>query len=858
MTQAWIYDLFISAVEADKGWVEGYLISELEKAEISCISESDFNLGVPRINEFERVIQQSRYTLLVISQAYLADDLTRFTDILAQSYGEQVGTWPVIPLTLQEGLQLPPRLKMLKGLKATTSAQWEAALESLCSQFQHPIPQPSPPPVCPYPGMREFREDDEQRFFGRDEEIEDLLGRLHLHPFLTVIGPSGSGKSSLVFAGLIPKLKHSGLFGTSLWCIRSLRPGKSPLANLESESVFGGDVTNLEVRVQQLLSTQPDTRRLLLVVDQFEELFTQAGAEAILFQQALLKLLEIPNVYLILTVRADFYPDLMVSLLWEKIRSHRFEVLPLDRKGLRQAIVRPAEGVEVYIDSALVERLLVDAQGEPGVLPLLQETLVILWEKLERHFLPLTAYELLVLPRPAYGATPTHPCTGLQVAIAYRADAAFTDLETEEKQAIARRIFLRLVQFGEGRADTRRQQPIEALQVMGDDPVLFQNTLNHLVNSRLLTLSGEEKAEKSRKVDIAHEALISGWPTFQQWIRDRRNSEEIRRRSIEKATEWIRLGRGAGGLLDPVELAEAEQWLTSSGAIDLGNDEALSELMAASRVAIQTTLKAEQRRNHIIIGSLSSLLIFGSIAGFSTLDQLKQSEQALKVIVDSSLRIPKATPEIIKFLPRVFEMAKKEQDPERAIAYYRQVVIETEKLRKEKLDLTQKQTVDTLSKSAETSLIALIKGHRLLQLKEQLSNLPPMIGHHKDSSRRSSSDFSDRFQEQFTEGALRTSYQILIMDTGASLSTGTIDNQAQANRIPCLVLEDFKKTWRESTNNKCNLYGIDRGISSVYADNPGCVFGNEDLSSTTLTQILVGYSGGEYFEKRLKDCHVMP
>jgi hypothetical protein len=595
MPQAWTYDLFISAVDADKGWVEGYLISELEKAEIRCISESDFNLGVPRINEFERVIQQSRYTLLVISQAYLADDLTRFTDILAQSYGEQVGTWPVIPLTLQEGLQLPPRLKMLKGLKATTSAQWEAALESLCSQFQHPVPQPSPPPACPYPGMKEFREDDEQRFFGRDEEIEDLLGRLHLHPFLTVIGPSGSGKSSLVFAGLIPKLKQSGLFGTGQWCIHSFRPGTSPLANLQA--VLGGDVTDLEVRIQQLLSTQPDARRLLLVVNQFEELFTQAGSEAILFQQGLLKLLEIPNVYLILTVRADFYPDLMVSLLWEKIRSHRFEVLPLDRKRLQQAIVRPAEGVEVYIDSALVERLLVDAQGEPGVLPLLQETLVILWEKLERHFLPLTAYELLVLPRPAYGATPTHPRTGLQVAIAYRADAAFADLETEEKQAIARRIFLRLVQFGEGRADTRRQQPIEALQAMGDDPVLFQNTLNHLVNSRLLTLSGEEKAEKSRKVDIAHEALISGWPTFQQWIRDRRNSEEIRRRSIEKVTEWIRLGRGAGGLLDPVELAEAEQWLTSSDAVDLGNDEALSELMAASRVAIQTTLKAEQRRN---------------------------------------------------------------------------------------------------------------------------------------------------------------------------------------------------------------------------------------------------------------------
>ena len=106
MAQAWIYDLFISYDEADEQWVEGYLVDALDKAEIRYISESAFTLGVPRIDEFDRAIRQSRYTLLVISDAYLADDLTRFIDILAQSYGEQVGTWPVIPLTLQEGLHL--------------------------------------------------------------------------------------------------------------------------------------------------------------------------------------------------------------------------------------------------------------------------------------------------------------------------------------------------------------------------------------------------------------------------------------------------------------------------------------------------------------------------------------------------------------------------------------------------------------------------------------------------------------------------------------------------------------------------------------------------------------------------------
>jgi hypothetical protein len=362
--------------------------------------------------------------------------------------------------------------------------------------------------------MIPFSENDERRFFGRDQEIEDLLGKLRLHPFLTVIGSSGSGKSSLIFAGLIPKLKQSGLFGTGMWCIGSVRPGNSPLTNLQN--VLGGDVTE----VQQLLSTQLDARRLLLVVDQFEELFTQSGAEAIPFQQALLKLMEIPNVYLILTVRADFYADLMGSLLWEKIRSHRSdEVLPLNEGGLRQAIVRPAEGVDVYIESALVERLLVDARGEPGVLPLLQETLVLLWEKLERRFLPLKAYdELLVLPRPAYGATPTQPRTGLQVAIARQADAAFAGLETQEKQAISRRIFLRLVQFGVGRSDTRRQQKQRNLYSVDDDLELSIETIEHFAQRRILTFSGEEKIQEkaNRKVDLAHEALILAWPMLQQ------------------------------------------------------------------------------------------------------------------------------------------------------------------------------------------------------------------------------------------------------------------------------------------------------------------------------------------------------
>src|SRR5207247_1309290 len=132
-----------------------------------------------------------------------------------------------------------------------------------------------------------------------------------------------------------------------------------------------------------------------------------------------------PNVFVVLTVRADFYPNLMGSALWREVRAHRAEVAPLDERGLRQAVVGPAEEAGVFVEAALVERLVADAAGEPGMLPFVQETLVLLWERLERRFLALSAYEALVLPRSAYrGLGGDSGSTGLQVAMARRADTA--------------------------------------------------------------------------------------------------------------------------------------------------------------------------------------------------------------------------------------------------------------------------------------------------------------------------------------------------------------------------------------------------------------------------------------------------
>jgi WD40 repeat protein len=599
------YDLFVSYAETDRSWVEGFLFDALDAASIRYVSEAAFELGAPRVAEFERAVRDSRRTLLVITPAYLADAYAPFGDLLAQTFGVETGTWPVIPLTLEDA-PLPPRLAMLVALDASRPESWSTAVERLCASVNRPVPPATQLP-CPYPGMLPFREADAARFFGRDAEVAEMVERLRLHRFLAVIGPSGTGKSSLVLAGLIPTLRSSGLFGSGEWRIVTVRPGAAPVDALALAA--GRDIGRA---------------RLLLVCDQFEEAFTIGRDQAIEFQERLGRLAENERCWVVLTVRADFYADLMGSPLWTEIRSHRVEVAPLGDDGLRAAIVGPAEAAGVHVDPALVERLVADAAGEPGVLPLVQEALVLSWERLARRYLPLEAYTSIA------GDVGR---TGLQAAMARRADAALAEL-TPERQAIARRVFVRLVQFGEGRADTRRQQRVVELRAADDDPAELDATVNHLVEHRLLTATGAE-AGADRRVDLAHEALITGWPTLRGWLAERRDAEQVRRRLDDKAAEWVRLGRGTGGLLDEIELAETDRWLGDPDAAELGFDPALVDLASASRASFDEARSARRRRVRAVIGSLAvglllvaGLAVWGAVSASSARREEQRAREA--------------------------------------------------------------------------------------------------------------------------------------------------------------------------------------------------------------------------------------
>ena len=245
----------------------------------------------------------------------------------------------------------------------------------------------------------------------------------------------------------------------------------------------------------------------------------------------------------------------------------------------------------VELEPELVERLLADAGEEPGVLPFVQETLVMLW---------------------AHAGPPVSASTPIRTWWAIRAGAracrwrwpttpnyVYRDvLADDAERAVAGGILLRLVQFGEGRADTRRQQTVDELRKgTRRRRTEFDDVLAALTANRLLTLSDE-----ARRVDLSHEALISGWPRLREWINQRRVAELTRRRLEEKAGERRRLRRddGDGGLLDAVELAEAEAWVKGPDAADLGVSDDLAALVADSRRSLERAAQRLRRRNQVL------------------------------------------------------------------------------------------------------------------------------------------------------------------------------------------------------------------------------------------------------------------
>ncbi|MEU6143732.1 hypothetical protein ABZ848_25710 [Streptomyces sp. NPDC047081] len=371
----------------------------------------------------------------------------------------------------------------------------------------------------PYPGLARFGTADGEHFHGRDDLTAELLQLIARRRFAAVVGASGSGKSSLLRAGLIPALRETPATASSPAAIRLLTPGPHP------------------ARTHAALFTPHDAPgETLLVVDQFEEVFTLCTdpAERALFLRQLLNAVDpASRLRVLIAVRADFYGRCAeLGPLAEALRDATLLVGPMPAQGLREAVVRPAAARRHVVERVLTARVVADVADEPGGLPRMAHALREVWRRRTAKTLTLAAYE-------AVG--------GVRGAVAHTAEAVYGECTPAEAAAV-RALLLRLVKPGEGTEDTRR--PAARAELDADETTA--RVLERLVSARLLTVDDDT-------VDLAHEALIAAWPRLRTWIDENRERLRVHRRLTEAAGAWAELGRDAGALYRGIRLTEARE-----------------------------------------------------------------------------------------------------------------------------------------------------------------------------------------------------------------------------------------------------------------------------------------------------------
>jgi WD40 repeat protein len=545
------------------------------------------------------------------------------------------------------------------------------------------------PEVCPYRGLAAFEPEDAAWFFGREALIAELVVRLGERltgpSMLMVVGASGSGKSSLLRAGLVPALAQGALpvAGASTWPWLLLTPGPQPLtelavrigrlAGVAAGSVLDdleADPSRLALVVRQALLAEAEAarqveevgrglaavrsvplnervngsaagQRLVLIVDQFEELFT-AGAdekEHRGFIRALCSAAnapspsgEVPPALVVVGVRADFFGHCArYSELVDLLQDGQVLVGPMSPTAVRRAIEAPAAAAGLRLEPGLVEVLLRDAglmdstDGDSdggglavGVLPLLSHALLETWRHRQRDTLTLAGYQ-------ATG--------GIRAAVATTAEACYQALNPTE-QATARQVLLRLVALGDGIEPTRRR--VSRAEFLHDRPTeqtaAIATVLDRLIGARLVTSDHDT-------VEVTHEALLQVWPRLRGWLSDDREGLRVHRQLTEAAQAWAALDRDPGALYQGTRLAAASEW-----AADLGRSADLTPLerdfldSSLNRQASeQRAARRRTRRLRRLNGALAALLVLTLIATGLAVQQRDQARGQRRVAVSRAI-----------------------------------------------------------------------------------------------------------------------------------------------------------------------------------------------------------------------------
>jgi WD40 repeat protein/DNA-binding SARP family transcriptional activator len=449
------------------------------------------------------------------------------------------------------------------------------------------------PAVCPFLGLASFDAGHAEYFFGRERLVAELVARLVGSPLLAIVGPSGSGKSSALRAGLLPALASGVLPGSERRSQALMRPGAHPLAELE--------------RV-----LPDDDGEAVLVVDQFEELFTvcRDERERAEFLDALVELAldRDWSVQAVIAVRADFYGRCAShERLARLVGANQVLVGPMRRDELRRAIVEPARRVGLRVEASLTDALIADVVDAPGGLPLLSAALLEQWRERDGHMMRRAAYERT---------------GGVRGAVGRLAEATYSEL-SEPERAAARRILLRLADAGEDEsAFVRRRVPLDELDPGRDEHAAA--ALAALTDSRLVTAD-------EGTLEVAHEALLREWPRLRAWLEEDAEGRRLHQHLIHAAQDWEAGGHDPGELYRGARLASTLDWASDHGA-DLNELE--RAFLDESRAEAEHEAEHQRRTNRrlrALLAGLAALLALALVAGIVALNQRGEARDAARV-----------------------------------------------------------------------------------------------------------------------------------------------------------------------------------------------------------------------------------
>ena len=451
--------------------------------------------------------------------------------------------------------------------------------------------------VCPFKGLASFEVDDAEYFFGRERLIAELVARLVGAPLLGLVGPSGSGKSSVLRAGLMPALAGGVLPGSEEWEQVLMRPGEHPLNELNRA---GAGIS--------------DDSRVVLAVDQFEETFTACDdeQERAAFIASLVHAARDTRgrCIVVLAVRADHYercaayPDLS-SLL----AANHVLVTSMRRDELREAVERPAARVGLRVEPELTDALVADVEGEPGALPLLSTALLELWQQRDGRRLRHAAYE---------------HTGGVRGAVARLAEEAYGQLDAAQ-QVVARNTLVRLAAEGAGGAVERRRVPLAELETDQREDVA--RVIELFTDRRLLTVT-------AGSVEVAHEALLREWPRLHGWIEQDREGLRIHRGVTSACEEWQRLDRDDGALFRGSRLTEAVEWRDTH---EPTLNEAEREFLDASHARRHAERAARRRVIRIAFAGLTVALAAITAVAIIALYQGREAGRQRDIAVSQQL-----------------------------------------------------------------------------------------------------------------------------------------------------------------------------------------------------------------------------